>query len=70
MTKVFLLEHTARIGEDEDVKFIGVYATENDAKAAIERLKTKPGFRDQSGAFNYSDYEINSDHWTEGYGIE
>ena len=70
MTKAFLLEHTARIGEDEDVKFIGVYATENDAKAAIERLKAKPGFRDVSGAFSYSDYEINVDHWIEGYGIE
>jgi hypothetical protein len=70
MKKVFLLEHTARLGQDEDVKFIGVYATEAEAKKAIDRLKNKPGFKDLTGAFNYSEYEINKDHWGEGYGIE
>jgi hypothetical protein len=69
MKKVFLLEHTARLGQDEDVKFIGVYETEVDVKGAINRLKDKPGFKDPSGAFNYSEYEINKDHWVDGYGI-
>ncbi len=52
-------------GEDE--LLIGVYRTEDDAKAAIERLRTRQGFAEHPKWFQIEKYELNKDHWTEGY---
>ena len=41
---VYLLWHTDAHGDE---KLIGVYRTEADALAAIERIKVKPGFSDE-----------------------
>ena len=69
MKIVFLAHHTARAGSDhEDVKLLGVYESKNLAEAAIEELKTKPGFRDPGGVFEVNECEINKIHWPEGYG--
>lgn len=53
-------------GEDTEL-LIGVYASEQDANAAIERLKNKPGFADFQKGFLVDSYELNQDHWTEGF---
>ena len=53
-------------GEETEL-LIGVYETEQDAKAAIERLREKPGFADFPQGFVTAQYEINKDHWTEGF---
>jgi len=53
----------------DDAKFIGVYSSEEEAKKAIVRLKDQPGFRDHPAGFQISKYEINKDHWTEGFGV-
>jgi hypothetical protein len=45
----------------------GVYATEEQAKLAIQRLLTRPGFRDHPGGFSIDCYELNKDHWPEGF---
>jgi hypothetical protein len=46
---------------------IGVYRTESDAQAAIERLAIQPGFVDLPEGFQFCAYQLNKDHWTEGY---
>lgn len=84
MKSVFLLHHSHVFSEDnESEKFIGVYASEQDAFEAIERLKTQPGFSeypklldpystddvDESGFF-ISECELGKDHWVEGYVTE
>jgi hypothetical protein len=51
-----------------DEKLIGVYRTEAEAVAAVERIKAKPGFSDTGGKFEISPYELNQDHWSEGFG--
>jgi hypothetical protein len=51
----------------EDEKLIGVYKTRADGKAAIARLRSQPGFRDLPKGFSLTAYELNKDHWTEGY---
>jgi homoserine kinase type II len=56
--------HT-RDGLDEEL-LIGVYDKE-EAKAAIDRLKEKPGFVNAREGFHIHPYEINRDHWTEGF---
>jgi len=53
-------------GEDTEL-LIGVYETEGDAEAAIRRLKGKAGFVDFPDGFKAVQYEVNKDHWTEGF---
>lgn len=53
-------------GEDIEL-LIGVYGTERDASAAIGRLRDKPGFADFPQGFVTARYDINEDHWTEGF---
>jgi hypothetical protein len=54
-------------GNDGEL-LIGVYSSEEKAKAAIQRLSDKPGFGHPQG-FQIHTYELNSDHWTGGYVI-
>src|SRR5437764_10857651 len=61
---VYLLWHTDRFGDE---KLIGVYQRESDASSAIKRVQDKPGFSEEGGAFEIVVYEINKDHWTEGF---
>lgn len=70
MDEVFLLWHVHEHenGEDDE-KLIGVYRTESDAKAAIERVAFQPGFADLREGFQICPYDLNKDHWTEGFGI-
>ena len=65
---VFVLQHVHELDEDrEDVKFIGVYATEEGAQAAVKRLSFQPGFRDTPDGFHVERYQVDEDHWTEGF---
>ncbi len=66
----FLLwhEHESQAGE-EGTKLIGVYSSQLLAEQAKERLTSQPGFRDAPKGFIIDRYEIDEDHWTEGYVI-
>jgi hypothetical protein len=59
-----------RDAEGEDELLLGVYRTEQDAKAAIDRLATKRGFVDEPSGFEICEYELNKDHWTEGFIVD
>ena len=59
-------EQEREIGEDTEL-FIGVYRTEETAKAAIDRLKDQPGFRDYPQGFNAYENTLDKDSWTEGF---
>jgi len=68
MDEVFLLWHTHKFEDGtDDEKLIGVYRTEVDAKAAIERVRTQAGFVDVPNGFQICPYVLNEDNWTEGY---
>ena len=67
MTSVFILHHSYGVADDEEVKLIGVYATREDAEAAVRRLAQQPGFRDYQSGFHVNQYEIGKDHWSEGF---
>ena len=79
MKSVFVLDHLHTHEDGEECwKKIGIYETYNAALEAIERLNKQPGFSDfpelidydnpncKSG-FNIDEYELNVDHWEEGY---
>lgn len=67
---VYILQHTARIGKDEDVKTIGIYSTEQHAGSAVERVREKPSFREPDGEFNIGPYVLDQDYWADGFGID
>jgi hypothetical protein len=67
MGSVFMLWWVAPKTEDEDGLLIGVYTSEEEAKAAIERLQDKPGFVEALDGFQIHAYELNQDHWTKGF---
>lgn len=79
MKAVFVVLHYyADASGHEDTKMIGVYRSAESAREAVKRLKTKPGFRDyprlvnsavdnDDNGFHTSEYELDKDHWTEGY---
>ncbi len=68
MNSVHILWHVRKDDEyGDDAKLIGVYGTHADAEAAIERLADKPGFKDYREGFQVLEYQLNKDHWTEGF---
>jgi len=69
MTTVFLLHHERRVPPPADAKLCGVYSTRSAAEAARARLVAKPGFRDTPASFSIDEYQLDHDHWTEGFGI-
>ena len=78
MITVYLVQHLHLLDEVEDIKIIGIYRSEAAAMMAINRVKNHPGFCDfpnvvdsaQEGdnqGFHICPYDLDSDHWTEGY---
>ncbi len=79
MSSVFILEHLHVHTDGEECwKRIGVYTTYGDALSAIDRMKVQPGFADYphliddnhspcGSGFNIDEYELNQDHWQEGF---
>jgi homoserine kinase type II len=63
--EVYVLQHENP--KNEDVKFIGVYSSKAAARAAIQRLGKQPGFSKTIEGFHIDTYEVDKDHWTEGY---
>lgn len=68
MSKVFIVTHIHDIpNSEEDIKFVGVYATADDAAAAVERAKCRPGFSKSPNGFSIDPYVIGQDYWVEGF---
>ena len=70
---VFVLEHARYKDDDknndvEDFKIIGVFATEQQAQAAIEQLKSQSGFKDYPNGFHIDAYPLNQINWSQGFG--
>lgn len=66
---VYLLSHTRVRGDGtEDDKLLGVYSTRDMAEARITSASALPGFRDTPDGFEISEYTVDQDEWSEGYG--
>jgi hypothetical protein len=65
---VYVVMHVRELpDDDEDTKMIGVYLSELEAQRAVERLRLVEGFRYYPDGFSVDRYELNKDHWTEGF---
>ncbi len=68
MTSVWLLWFEQERADEEDTELlIGVYRTEENAQAALERVKDQPGFRDFPEGLQAHEYVLDQDHWTQGF---
>jgi homoserine kinase type II len=71
-TKLYELWHF-KIGaeddfdDDEDMKLIGIYSAEDNARAAIERLRIQPGFKDWPDGFRIFTRTLDETSWEEGF---
>ncbi len=64
---VYLLQHSYEIDDCDETKVIGIYSSRGLAEQAVDRLCSKPGFRDRPDDFHIDAYPVDQDHWTEGY---
>ena len=65
MAVLYMLWHSYQPNPDVDhdeEKFIGIYSTEQDARVAMERLRTQPGFRDE-----IHPQRVEATGWDEGF---
>ena len=68
MARVYVLQHVHLVDDGaEDVKFIGVYSSRENAQAAITRLSQAPGFSEAPAGFHIDEYQVDKDQWVEGY---
>lgn len=68
MKYVYVVQHLHAFPDGtEDVKFIGVYSSELQAKQAVDRLRSVRGFSSHPEGFSIDRYDIDKDHWTEGF---
>lgn len=58
MEQVFLLWHVRELNGAQDEKLIGVYRSDSDAKAAIERARLKSGFSALPDGFQICAYRV------------
>lgn len=54
-------------GQGDDLKILGVYSTEQNARERIGRARKLPGFRDEPECFVVESYTLDEDQWTEGF---
>lgn len=53
--------------EFDDVKVIGVYSDQQSVAAAIDRARSREGFRDEPDCFMADPYTLDQDNWTDGF---
>jgi hypothetical protein len=67
---VYVLQHSYELDGCEEAKLIGIYTSAASAEGAKQRLRLQPGFRDQPDNFVVDAYELDADHWKEGFVTE
>lgn len=71
MAKVYDLWFTREYETRDDTELhIGIYASEQDARAAIDSLKEQPGFRDWPLGFEIHETELGRTGWRHGFVTE
>jgi hypothetical protein len=68
MDIVYILEHVYEVDDIDEIKFIGVFSSEEKAKLAIDKLKNIKGFKDfPVECFQISENIIDNIGWQEGF---
>lgn len=64
---MFVVQHAYERDESAEVKFIGVYSSQENAERAVERMKKLEGFCDHPDDFHIDRHGLDEDHWTSGF---
>jgi len=70
MKSVFIVHHSYQLDDDafsEETKLIGVYSSKKEAEEAVVRSRKLPDFDRLPDYFSIDEYELDKDHWTEGF---
>jgi hypothetical protein len=71
VTHVFLLWHVrpgfSEFADDEQAKLLGVFSTEEKARAWQEDAGSLPGFAEAPDGFILDNYNVDERHWTTGF---
>ena len=62
-----LLQHSYIKDGHEEVKIIGIYSSRKIAEKTVEQYKKLPGFKDYPDSFFIDAYELDENHWFEGF---
>jgi homoserine kinase type II len=66
--KVYILTHARSDDEHRDrAKYVGVYASVEKAEEAVQRLSSKPGFRNWPQGFEIGEDTLDVGHGEEGF---
>lgn len=66
--QVFVVQHIhVHADGSSDVKLIGVYASETDARKAIDLLSREPGFAEHVAGFSLNSRQLNATLWSGGF---
>jgi hypothetical protein len=64
---VYVVEHDYGSDDDDNYKLIGVYSSETNAAAAVERLSFLPVFSDHRDGFTMGPMVLDMDYWSGGF---
>lgn len=53
--------------DGDDVKLLGIYSSEAAAERRVRRARHLQGFVDEPDCFQIGEYDLDEDHWTEGF---
>ncbi|MFF3455505.1 hypothetical protein ACFYXH_14480 [Streptomyces sp. NPDC002730] len=53
--------------DGDDVKFLGIYSSQDKAEESKRRARLLPGFKDEPECFVIVPYGVDEDTWTEGF---
>ncbi|MGM9979052.1 MAG: hypothetical protein ACI33J_09665 [Clostridium sp.] len=67
--KLYLLEHNRKINGYDELKTLGIYSSEEEAKKVILEYKKLPGFKDYLDEFRITEYKIDKKYCIEGFEI-
>ena len=68
MNVVYIVTHGHELPDGhDDIKFIGIYDSQESAEAAVKRASLKAGFSETKDGFFIEGYQLGKDHWTEGF---
>ena len=65
--KVYILQHSRKTNEEENVKTIGIYSSKKKAEEAKKRMKKLKGFKRYPRGFSIDPYVLDQDYWEEGF---
>jgi len=67
MKNVYIVEHSYELENCEEIKLIGAFSTEDEAKKIVNKYQKLLGFKDYPDNFFINKYQVDIAEWSEGF---